>query len=386
MSISLDRDHDAPPLHVQLAAILRARIRDGVWKEGEPLPTEKTLCAEFDVARGTLRQALQKLEAEGYLRREQGRGTFVQVAGLRQPARDAPSARLAFIVPYVRDSSVSNILMGFQEAAEQGQFVVVFSHVNNDARQQDALIERLAGEGISGIALYPVDSESPAPLAGLIRSGYPIVLIDRYLKDVPSDYVGADHFGGALSAVHYLAEQGHRRIGFVTWRSPATSMEHRHLGYLQALRERGLPVDSALMCTVEGYPTVDLTPLKTYLSEPERPTAVFAANDQIAIALYRAAQAVGLRVPHDLSITGFDDLDIVDRLDPPLTTIAQPFQDIGRAAAKLLARRIRGERGYVQHLTIPPQLIVRESVAPPANDLTPAPSPDRTPHQERKAD
>jgi len=362
MSYVLDRSRNAPPLHIQLTAILRARIEQGTWPEGTPLPPEKALCAEFDVARGTLRQALQRLEEEGYLRREQGRGTFVEKAERRRASRRTRTHRLAFIVPYVRDSSVSTILIGFQEAAEQERCTVAFHHASNDTRQQDALVSQLVAEKIDGIALYPVDSESSPALASLIRSRFPIVLIDRYFKRVMSDYVGTDHFNGGLRVVHYLVDQGHQRIGFVTWRSPASSMEHRQLAYTQALRERGLAPDPGLICTVEGYPTIDLTPLKAYLSADSRPSAVFAANDQIAIALYRAAQAVGLRVPDDLSIVGFDNLDIAGQLEPPLTTMAQPFRQVGQEAARLLIRRLQGETTYFQHITLPPQLIVRGSV------------------------
>ncbi|MCC6803994.1 MAG: substrate-binding domain-containing protein, partial [Anaerolineae bacterium] len=195
-------------------------------------------------------------------------------------------------------------------------------------------------------------------------SGYPLVLIDRYLKGISTDYVTSDHFGGALRSVHYLLDQGHSRIGFVTWLSPATSMEHRKLGYLQALRERGIEPDSRLICTVEGYPTVDLTPLKAYLSAPNRPTAIFAANDQIAVALYRAASALGMNIPDDLSIIGFDNLDISAHVDPPLTTVAQPFLKIGQTAAEVLIRRIEGDHQYLRQITIAPDLVVRASCAP----------------------
>ena len=184
------------------------------------------------------------------------------------PPDRSQAKRLAFIVPYVRDSSVSTILIGFQQVAEEADYVVIFNHVNNDLRQQEQVIGKLLREGIAGIALYPVDSDHISPVDQVVRSDVPIVLIDRYLKGLSTDYVTADHFGGAIRGVHYLVDQGHARVGFVTWLSPATSMEHRHLGYVQALRERGLKPDPSLVCHVEGYPTVDLTPLRAYLSSP----------------------------------------------------------------------------------------------------------------------
>lgn len=364
MPTILQRDENAQPLHTQVAAILKERILNGTWRDGENIPTEKALSGEFDVARGTVRQALQKLEAEGYLRREQGRGTFVQLSKPSNGHKIASSARrLAFVVPYVRDSSVPTILIGFQQVAEQAGYVVIFNHVNNDLTQQEQVINRLVRDDVAGIALYPVDSEHIPPIDRIAPTGFPIVLIDRYLKGLSTDYVASDHFGGALRAVHYLLDQGYTQVGFVRWLSPATSVEHRLIGYLQALRERDIPYDDSLVCYVEGYPTVDLSTLRAYLSSPNRPSAVFAANDQIAIALYRAAAAVGLSVPEDLAIVGFDNLDISEHLDPPLTTMAQPFLKIGQTAAELLIQRIQGDTQYLRQITIAPNLIVRKSTA-----------------------
>jgi GntR family transcriptional regulator of arabinose operon len=358
MPQQLERGNDAQHLYVQVASILKQRILSGIWHEGNSIPPEKMLCVEFEIARGTLRQALKVLEDEGYLRREQGRGTFITL-----PERNAgaKTKHLAFVVPYVRDSSVSTILVGFQRLAEQSGYSVIFNHVNNDLDQQEEVVRKLVRQGVMGIALYPVDSEHTAPVAELVASGYPIVLVDRYLKGVSTDYVMTDHFGGALRGVHYLLNRGHQRVGFVTWLSPAISMEHRMLGYVQALRERGIQPDNDLICHVKGYPTVDLTPLRTYLSSSQRPTAIFAANDQIAIALYRAASTVGLRVPEDLAVVGFDNLDISPHLDPPLTTVAQPFMKIGETAVELLLRRIHGEAGYLQQITLTPELVIRQS-------------------------
>lgn len=360
MSILLDKTSpDAPPLHAQVAAILRERIQSGIWPNGSSLPSEKELCAEFGVARGTVRQALQTLEKDGFLRREQGRGTFVKLN--EHPGEKLQSKRLAFIVPYVRDSSVPTVLIGFQQVAEQAGFSVIFNHVNNDSQQQERVIRKLIGENIAGIALYPVDSENMPLVESLSRSHFPIVLIDRYLRGISSDYVMTDHFGSAVRGTHYLLDQGHSRIGFVTWLSPAVSMEHRYLGYVQALKERGLALDDRLICRVEGYPMIDLTPLQDYLSYADRPNAVFAANDQIAIALYRAAANMGLSIPDDLSVLGFDNLDVSAHLEPPLTTLAQPFLDIGQTAAKLLLRRISGENGFYQQISLPAELIIRSS-------------------------
>ena len=366
MPISLDRNPDASHLHIQVAAILKKRIHSGTWPNGSSIPSEKELCAEFDVARGTVRQALANLEAEGYLSREQGRGTFVQWNEFS--ASRSRSQRLAFVVPYVRDSSVPTILVGFQQVAEEANFSVIFNHVNNDLQQQERVIMKLIDENVAGIALYPITSEHIEIIENLNNARFPIVLIDRYLRTVSTDYVMTDHFGGAIRGTHYLFNMGHTRVGFATWLSPAVSMEHRFLGYSQALAERGLPLEERLICRVEGYPVIDQAPMEAFLSGSDRPTAVFAANDRIAIALYRAAAKVGLSVPDDLSVLGFDDLDVSAHLEPPLTTMAQPFLKIGRAAAELLLRRINGDQGNFEQIALEATFAVRESCRAPKRE------------------
>ncbi|MBI1279247.1 MAG: substrate-binding domain-containing protein [Anaerolineaceae bacterium] len=356
---SLDNGKAAEPKYIQVANIIRQNILDGTWREGDAIPPEKILCSHFNIARGTMRQALQILETEGYLVREQGRGTFIKLVDQR--TNNGNNRHLAFVVPYIRDSSVSTILIGFQQVAEQSGFSVIFNHVNNDLQQQQDVVQKLVQQGVMGIALYPVDSESLTGIDKLVNASFPIVLVDRYLKHFSTDYVISDHFGGALRGVHYLINQGHTRVGFVTWLSPAVSMDHRLLGYHQAMRERGLQIDENLICRVEGYPTVNRAPLENYLASENRPTAVFAANDQIAIAIYRAAATVGLRIPQDLSVMGFDDLDMSIHLDPPLTTLAQQFTTLGRQAAQVLLSRIKGEVRPLQQITVSPELIIRES-------------------------
>ncbi len=156
--------------------------------------------------------------------------------------------------------------------------------------------------------------------------------------------------------MQHLIELGHTRIGFVYWCDPAISLEHRKAGYIQALSEAGIPLDKRLICEVEGYPTVDLDSLRQFLSDHTDLTAVFAANDQIALAVYQAARKMGLRIPHDLALVGFDNLDFTMHLDVPLTTVEQSAFDIGRRAVETLLARIQNPTGPWQQVIVPTRL------------------------------
>jgi DNA-binding LacI/PurR family transcriptional regulator len=127
------------------------------------------------------------------------------------------------------------------------------------------------------------------------------------------------------------------------------------------LIEAGLPYDPALTCEVEGYPTVALGPLIAMLTRQPSVTAIFAANDQIALAVYQAARQMGRQIPHDLALVGFDDLDFTMHLDVPLTTVAQPAFEIGRRAVQAVVRRINHEVDGWQQEILPTQLIIRRS-------------------------
>jgi len=367
----LQRDSGVP-LYAQVSEILIQRILNGDWAPGASLPAEPELCAEFGVARGTLRQALSRLETMGYVRRERGRGTFVANRGDRGRAQGLPGRQIGFIVPYVRDSFVPAILLGVERAAADHELSVTFKHVENDHVRQGDVLEALAGQGLAGVVLYPVDSVHVEPVKRLTYAGYPIVLVDRYLSGVASDYVISDHFGGSVRVMQHLIELGHRRIGFVYWRDPAISMEHRKAGYFQAIAEAGIASDPALVCEVEGYPTVDLESLRAYLSGHADLTAVFAANDQIALAVYQAARKIGLRIPHDLALVGFDNLDFTMHLDVPLTTVEQSAFEIGRRAVETLLWRVQHPSGPWQQVIVPTRLVVRRSCGAYLRSTTPA--------------
>ncbi len=357
----LQRSRDVP-LYLQLRTLLQQRIASGEWGPGAMLPAEHVLCAEYGVSRGTLRQALADLEAVGLLRREQGRGTFVTHGARAEAANSLLSRSLSFIVPYVRDSFVPTLLLGVESAARAQGFAVLFHHVENDLDKQAEALRSAWQQGVAGIILFPVDSTHVAPIMEeLVARRFPFVLLDRYLRGLHTDYVISDNFGGGLRATQHLLWLGHRRIGFVSWRDPAVTMEHRRAGYRYALEEVGAPLDPKLECEVEGYPTIDQAALTRFLRETPGLTAVFAANDQLALAARRAALALGLAIPRDLALVGFDDLDIASQIDVPLTTVAQQVFEMGRLAAEVVIRKIRGEATGVEQHILPTRLIVRRS-------------------------
>jgi len=355
------------PLYQRIYTALKLRIDAGEWGYGAMLPTENELCETYQVSRGTVRQVMAELEKEGQVRRERGRGTFLIRAGFVKPAQTMSHSTISFIVPYVRDSFVSSILLGVESTARASGCAVVFNHVENDLDKQELALRLAFQQGVGGIILYPVNSKDASPiLSELIQQNFPLVLVDRYIRGLFTDYVASDNFGGGLIATQHLLSLGHRRIAFLSWIEMATTMEHRRAGYRQALQEAGIALEQELEWEVRGYPEIDLAALEDKLAQPGRPTAIFAANDQLALAVQHAARSHKLSIPDDLALVGFDNLEIAAHVDIPITTVAQPAFEMGRMAGELLLSKIRpavlsAEVAHIQRRILPVQLVVRRS-------------------------
>jgi GntR family transcriptional regulator of arabinose operon len=350
------------PLYLQIRDTLRTEILEKNYQDGEAFFSEAALVARFNVARGTIRQALNTLEQDGFIRREKGRGTFVSKPSIATNKSDVIT--ISFVVPHCRDSYVPTMLLGVEAAARERGAQVLFRHVESNPDLQTRVLEEARAYGASGILLFPVDSTyRDASLLKLIADDFPIVLVDRYVQGLDTSYVVTDGYGGTLAAVQHLAGLGHSRIGFLTWDVNRTGQAGRYLGYQQGLRESGMEPDSELVCLINKYPAEDFEPSKIleFLSKPTRPTAVIALNDYLAIQVMRACRELGLRVPRDLAIIGFDNIDTVAQMEIPLTTVAQPIHEIGAQATRMLLNKISGITQGTNRLVLSTHLVIRES-------------------------
>ena len=218
-------------------------------------------------------------------------------------------------------------------------------------------LARLSGTLIDGAILV-------TPTVVETKQGFHVVAVDPHTGPSGMPTVDSDNFAGAVLATNYLLGLGHRRIGFLGGRPDLESARLREAGFRKAMAEAGVSVDESLV-RVGGYRIETAEgPARELLSQPERPTAVFAANDLSAIATMTAARGLGLTVPDDLSVIGFDNVPESALASPPLTTIKQPLQQMGAEALRLLVDLIAGvERDT--HVRLPTELVERASCAPP---------------------
>ncbi|MCU1404883.1 MAG: LacI family transcriptional regulator [Glaciihabitans sp.] len=219
-------------------------------------------------------------------------------------------------------------------------------------------LSRLSGTLIDGAIMV-------TPTVVAASTDIPVVAIDPHTGRAGLPSVESDSFGGALQATRHLIQLGHRRIAFIAGRPDLRSASLREAGYRQALAEANIPLDPNMMRVGLFQRETTRKPALDLLRQPHRPTAVFAANDLSAIAVIQAASELGLEVPGDLSVIGFDDIPEASQMTPALSTIRQPMQQLGAAAATMLTALMNGETLEQTHIRLPTRLVPRMTTAAP---------------------
>jgi GntR family transcriptional regulator of arabinose operon len=365
-----------PPAHRRISDDIAARIESGQYPTGAMLPSEPRLAAEFGVSRGTLRQALASLRQGGYIDSIPGRGTLVR--GPRPRVLESRRRVVGLIVPSVTRPALPEVLMAIEDELHGRGYSLLVGTSGNTLEQEKGRVHRILGEGVSGLIVLPIDGRpDPHAYQQLLDEHFPLMLIDRHIVGLSIDAVLPDNVGGAFMAVSHLIELGHRRIAFISSDNlTTTSVLERLQGYQHALRANDIPVEPELLFT--RLPAVppegtdedrviqdNARRIARFLSSRQLPTAVFALHDRIAISVLEAAGELRLRVPDDLAIVGFDDDPLAQKLRVPLTTIAQPRDQIGRTAARMIADRIEGRRTETARIVLPTELVIRRSSGSP---------------------
>ncbi|MGH2380561.1 MAG: GntR family transcriptional regulator [Candidatus Limnocylindria bacterium] len=362
---------DRMPRYRRVAGALVDAIEQGRYAPGARLPAETDLAAEFEISRGTLRQALAVLRADGLIEAIPGRGSFVTHATPNRP--ETRRMVVGVVVPSVAQPYVPDLLSWIEDELHRHGYAMLVGSSGATREQQAGRVHRILDEGASGLIAYPVDYEpDPALFAHLDERGFPVVFIDRHLVGLAIDAVLPDNVGGAYAAVSHLADLGHRRIAFVsTDNLSTTSVAERLQGYQQALAAHGIPVDDRLVCAelpvTSRWPRDVSSGVKGHavrigrFLERQRPTAVFTLHDYLAADVLEAAGALGLRVPGELALASFDDDPPAAQLTVPLTAVRQPREQLGRMAARLVVERIEGRRTETARIVLPTRLVVRQS-------------------------
>jgi LacI family transcriptional regulator len=299
-------------------------------------------------------------------------------------ARDAPLRDVGFLFDsHVDDDAAasnpfwSHILAGVESAARASGINISYRTIAGMARTPQALLAAIREMRLDGILL--VGTAGPEAVRIVQRAGLPLVLVDNHVPQLPVDSVLSDNMEGARAAVNYLIGQGHRAIAFIagptgggTSRLNAVyTVEQRTIGYWTAMREAGLSIDDGLFESCNMTTGGAHEACARMLAGGARFSAVVCANDASAIGAIRALREAGRRVPEDVSVIGFDDIDLAEHLSPPLTTVRIHKRAIGVTAVKTLLERARDPAAIPVTILLPTELVTRGSVVPlaaPADD------------------
>jgi LacI family transcriptional regulator len=340
--------------------------------DGEPPRkgvTLKDVAAAAQVSRAT---AARALNGYGYV----GDDTATRIAeaadrlGYRanRVAQALRSGRLpivGFVPGDIQNPFFARIAHDLEAELRKHRHNLLIASSEEDVRQEKELLDRLRSLSIRGMVLAPTSATDVAHIARLAKGGIPIVLVDRAVEGLDCDSVTVDNEGGAREAVDYLIRNGHRRIALLRDDSRIATARERQRGYEEALRSHGLTADPTIVGVARSTVEHAIEATIRLFSRPDRPTALFTVDSLMTQGALLALRSMGLVIPSQVSLIGFDDFDLATFTDPQITVVAQPIREMGPLAARLLLRRLRGEAMQPEHARFATRLIVRGSVAAP---------------------
>jgi len=268
---------------------------------------------------------------------------------------------LALMVSDITNPFWTTVARGVEDTAQSRDYSVFLYNTDENPVKQQRYLDVVVAQRADGVIIAPYDSDAQN-LAQLRQRNIPTVIIDRRIEGWDVDSVCGDSLSGAKALVQHLISLGHERIAMLSGPANTSTAEDRVAGYCMALAEAGIPLDTRLIKRGE-YRTLSGEKLtQRVLDEELNPTAIFAANNAIALGVIDAVEKRGLRIPQDIALVCFDDLPNVSCLFPFLTVVVQPAYDMGVNAAQLLLSRLDSE-GSLQprHIVLPTRLIVRHS-------------------------
>ncbi len=323
----------------------RVKMADVAREAGVSVATvSKVVNGRYGVAQSTLEHVLTVIDDLGY-------EASLGARSLRSLRTNVIGVLVAEFEPFSTE-----LLKGVSAAIGETSYELIAyagRHHGDQVGWERRSLVRLGGSVIDGaIVVTPtvVDASS---------GGIPIVAVDPHTGPSEVPTVDSDNYEGAVTATRHLISLGHRRIGYLGGRSDLESARLREQGFRDAMRDAGVPVDDSLVVVGGFRPESAEAPARRLLERPDRPSAVFAANDLTAIRTMEVASGLGLGVPADLSVIGFDNVPESALSRPPLTTISQPLQEMGSAALRMLVSLLDGVEPEPAHVRLPTTMVER---------------------------
>lgn len=285
-----------------------------------------------------------------------------------QPSRVARRLRMnrggahlvGLIIPDIQNPFFAEIARGVEDAAYANDYALLLCNSDESQDKERFYLGVMQAEWVDGLVLPPFD-ETDQAVVDVVKSGMPVVCVDRSLSTAQTDLVEVDNYQGAFEAVMHLIERGHKRIGLIEGRTQVSTSRERRRGYVDALAAGGVPLRKELMRAGDFKQESGRVLTNDLLALRSPPTAIFVVNNLMTVGALAAVHQRAVRVPQDLAVVGFDDLPWAEALDPPLTVVRQPAYEVGRQAMELLLKRIADPTRPPVTVRLRPELVVRRS-------------------------
>jgi LacI family transcriptional regulator len=331
-----------------------ATVSDVAKRAGVSVSTAaRVLSGRGYAAEDTRRLVLEAAREMGYVPNQ-----------IARSLRTRRTRMIGLLIGDVENSFYSSIAKNVELVAKEAGYHVVLCNSNDDPDTERDYLRLLEGMQVEGLIVTPA-ARTPRYLARSLEKGIVVVQVDRRIERLHADAVLVDNESGAASAVARLIEAGHSRIGVLAGDLEVATARQRLSGFERAMREHGLPIREELVKTGSFHREHAIEDATELIGRDGGPTAIFAANNILAEACLLALGELGLKVPRDLSLVAFDDVEWMTMTSPPITAVRQPVADMARGAAELLLRRLR-EDGPSAPTTIVfrTELHLRGSIAP----------------------
>lgn len=366
--------------HGGLRDYIVQQVRRGALRTGDRLPTETELSRLLGVSKYRVARSLTELQAEGYIRRRQGSGSYVADVQERKARVPLSSSLTAVIFQNFVDGLYQRVGESIRGKLQRCDLDAMLWDTGTDDDGEMRCLERAERLGVNGIIWWPsLPSRASELLGRLIDRGVSVVTVDRRFPGVDCPAIEADNYHGMREAVEHLLALGHRRIGMVTGapaqRQTVDALQDRERAYQDALQDAGIKADPAWLvaCNADfirltatdptAYDLAGYEPVHRLLAMSPRVTAIVLFCDEIATGAIRAIRNEGLGVPEDVSLVGFNDAAMARMLEVPLTTVHYPADVMGRTAVTLLDRLLAGEQIEQCIHTLPTRVVLRNSTA-----------------------
>lgn len=278
-------------------------------------------------------------------------------------ARSLVSGRtqvIGLLIPDLGTAYIGDIIRGVDTELEAAQYNLMLYTTHRRETKEAGYINSLIQNGVDGLIL--ILPRNPANYLDRLRSlKFPYVLVDHQGIDDQGPAVGATNFQGAFDATTYLIGLGHKKIALITGSMDLGCSQERLAGYKAALNQHAIPIKKEWIIEGDFEQTTGYKSAKFLMSNPDRPTAIFASNDMMAFGVMNAVRDTGLKIPGDISVIGFDDIFQAGQTMPGLTTVHQPLEKMGREATRILIEMMREGEIKAGKIELPTRLVLRDS-------------------------